>query len=584
MDSRSPLWLHLPDEDHLTDDDVALVRQLRPSGLLALRYPWPQDKGAAERVIALVRELEHESLIVRFFDRDIPGKPPGEWAGACADRMGLYDALRADGVRLEAILANEVDLEDPEGGHRDWERHADWFGELARAWRDVSDDVLHLPAPSRQRVGNQDPNDFNTAMAFWGAIKRAGVDRQYDRVDVHAYRQDLLRAGEECRSILGSVANLDVTETNGDGVIARAAAAVRAGTYARVVWFIADWRCYRPDGSIDRDGMRGEERAEQGGTPMSIAKWPHLRAEWLKTLESDEPQPEPSDVVAADRSATGEGTVPSTVKTFFTTSQIATAAGVAPAAVEATWPAVLDALAARGVDDRATQIAAIATTRVETGTRFAPIDEFGGSDYFFKMYDIQGDRPAKARELGNVNPGDGVRYHGRGVIQLTGRGNYRRYGQELGVALEDNPSLALDSSVSAGVLAAYFVSRGVPEAARRGDWEGVRRKVNGGLNGWDVFIDVVRKLDALMVREEPADLRLAAATREIATLKAGVATLEARVSTLEEDRSRLINALAYALDDVVSQALAARTDAARKAVASEATRLRVEQIGARPEG
>jgi predicted chitinase len=36
------------------------------------------------------------------------------------------------------------------------------------------------------------------------------------------------------------------------------------------------------------------------------------------------------------------------------------------------------------------------------------------------MYDINGRRPAKALKLGNVNPGDGVRFHGRGYVQLTG--------------------------------------------------------------------------------------------------------------------------------------------------------------------
>src|SRR3546814_6075636 len=40
------------------------------------------------------------------------------------------------------------------------------------------------------------------------------------------------------------------------------------------------------------------------------------------------------------------------------------------------------------------------------------------------MYDIRGDRPAKARELGNLTPGDGAKYAGRGYVQLTGKSNY----------------------------------------------------------------------------------------------------------------------------------------------------------------
>jgi hypothetical protein len=41
--------------------------------------------------------------------------------------------------------------------------------------------------------------------------------------------------------------------------------------------------------------------------------------------------------------------------------------------------------------------------------RLRPIKEIGGDAYFKRMYDIEGERPAKARELGNLTPGDGVR-------------------------------------------------------------------------------------------------------------------------------------------------------------------------------
>jgi putative chitinase len=42
------------------------------------------------------------------------------------------------------------------------------------------------------------------------------------------------------------------------------------------------------------------------------------------------------------------------------------------------------------------------------------------------MYDIEGDRPWKALELGNTHPGDGVLFHGRGYVQLTGETTTRR--------------------------------------------------------------------------------------------------------------------------------------------------------------
>lgn len=68
----------------------------------------------------------------------------------------------------------------------------------------------------------------------------------------------------------------------------------------------------------------------------------------------------------------------------------------------------------------------LATTYWETAFTMQPVKERGGNAYYFKMYDIGGSRPEKARELGNVHPGDGVLFCGRGDVQLTGRSNYER--------------------------------------------------------------------------------------------------------------------------------------------------------------
>jgi predicted chitinase len=99
------------------------------------------------------------------------------------------------------------------------------------------------------------------------------------------------------------------------------------------------------------------------------------------------------------------------------------------------------------------------------------------------------------QDLGNIQPGDGARYHGRGFIQITGRANYRDYGEKLslGSALEDNPDLALDPKISAKILACYFYDREIDKAANDGDWRRVRRLVNGGYNGWDKFNDYVQR-------------------------------------------------------------------------------------------
>ena len=86
-------------------------------------------------------------------------------------------------------------------------------------------------------------------------------------------------------------------------------------------------------------------------------------------------------------------------------------------------------------------------------------------------------------DLGNTQPGDGVRYKGRGYIQLTGRANYRHYGEKLGVDLEGQPELAKRPDIAAAVAVGYWNERVNREAARQGDVRTVTKNINGGYNG-----------------------------------------------------------------------------------------------------
>lgn len=94
----------------------------------------------------------------------------------------------------------------------------------------------------------------------------------------------------------------------------------------------------------------------------------------------------------------------------------------------------------------------LATPVVETNGTMQPIKEIGGTAYFTRRYDIRGERPDKARELGNLLPGDGARYCGRGYVQMTGKNNYARAARELGVALVENPDLAMRPDVAAQIM------------------------------------------------------------------------------------------------------------------------------------
>tara|TARA_R110002126_G_scaffold63790_2_gene163569 strand:- start:596 stop:1621 length:1026 start_codon:yes stop_codon:yes gene_type:complete len=65
--------------------------------------------------------------------------------------------------------------------------------------------------------------------------------------------------------------------------------------------------------------------------------------------------------------------------------------------------------------------------------------------------------------IGNNNKDDGSKYVGRGYNQLTGKANYQKYGNEVGIDLVNNPDQMLDDKIAAEVAVKFLISRGVPE-------------------------------------------------------------------------------------------------------------------------
>ncbi len=90
------------------------------------------------------------------------------------------------------------------------------------------------------------------------------------------------------------------------------------------------------------------------------------------------------------------------------------------------------------------------------------------------------------RDLGNTQTGDGARYKGRGLIQLTGRANYNEY-QRLNrfgsQVLEEPDKVAANPNLCVDVAGWYWESRNINSFAERDDLERVTRIINGGLNG-----------------------------------------------------------------------------------------------------
>jgi predicted chitinase len=146
---------------------------------------------------------------------------------------------------------------------------------------------------------------------------------------------------------------------------------------------------------------------------------------------------------------------------------------------------LISAMDKGGITDKTERAMFLAQMRHESGNFKYDEEIASGKDYEGR------------KDLGNVNPGDGVRYKGRGYIQLTGRANYRTYGKKIGVDLENNPELAKRPDIAAAIALAYWNSRVNKNAARSGDVKTVTYNINGGYNGLSArqkyFDDYVKK-------------------------------------------------------------------------------------------
>jgi putative chitinase len=96
-------------------------------------------------------------------------------------------------------------------------------------------------------------------------------------------------------------------------------------------------------------------------------------------------------------------------------------------------------------------------------------------------------------DLGNTQPGDGMRFKGRGLIQITGRFNYQDIGKALNLDLTSNPTRLADDDLAARSAGWFWNREKLNAVADKDDVRLVTRIINGGFNGLD---DRVSKLAA----------------------------------------------------------------------------------------
>jgi predicted chitinase len=129
-----------------------------------------------------------------------------------------------------------------------------------------------------------------------------------------------------------------------------------------------------------------------------------------------------------------------------------------------------------------------------------------------------------SKTLGNTETGDGKRFKGRGPIQLTGRANYKRFGDLLNVDLLTDPTRAARPEVAFRIAGLFWSRKGLNELADNptaDTFKEITRRINGGFNGLterQAFYTVARRVlgvpDAPVSRGRSRDAEMAAPSDE----------------------------------------------------------------------
>ena len=140
-----------------------------------------------------------------------------------------------------------------------------------------------------------------------------------------------------------------------------------------------------------------------------------------------------------------------------------------------------------GITQRLDKIYFLATIAIESGELKYTEEIASGAAYEGR------------KDLGNTQKGDGVKFKGRGLIQLTGRANYEAYSKAVKFDFYSTLAKAkgLAQPGNATRSACWFWDKNNLKAlALRDDLKGVRKKVNGGYNGLETFEGYVARAKA----------------------------------------------------------------------------------------
>lgn len=155
--------------------------------------------------------------------------------------------------------------------------------------------------------------------------------------------------------------------------------------------------------------------------------------------------------------------------------------GIAPAKATVWTPFLNEAMDRFAISANKQRTAAfLANVGVESG-KLTWLTELWGPTAAQQAYEPPS---PKAKELGNTQPGDGFKYRGRGLFQVTGGGNYAICGLALDLDLVNHPELLAQPEYAALSAGWFWDNKQFNGLADLGAFETICVRINGGHNGW----------------------------------------------------------------------------------------------------
>lgn len=159
------------------------------------------------------------------------------------------------------------------------------------------------------------------------------------------------------------------------------------------------------------------------------------------------------------------------------------------ATVAVIGPVLAETLASYAID-RPLRIAHFLAQMCTECQDFTAMEE-QGTEAYFERYNGR---------MGNLPPGDGYRFRGRGLIQLTGRQNYTLYGTLLSYDLVEVPDKAAEPATALAIACTFWKKLDLNAAADADDVILVTKRINGGLNGIEQRRAYLAKAKAVLAR------------------------------------------------------------------------------------